>query len=76
MQESASLYFYEENADTYELDVYSLSGRLISSHHMEGESISGQNEIIINRKSLAPGLYLYKLQNSKKRMWSGRLLVK
>lgn len=76
MQESSSLYFYEENADTYELDVYSLSGRLISSHHMEGESISGQNEIIINRKSLAPGLYLYKLQNSKKRMWSGRLLVK
>ncbi|MBU2902370.1 DUF6923 family protein [Maribacter dokdonensis] len=76
MIESASLYFYEENADTYELDIYSLSGKLISSHHMEGESIAGQNEIIVERKDLAPGLYLYKLQNSKEKTWSGRLLVR
>ena len=74
--ESASLYFYEENADTYELDIYSLSGKLIGSHHMEGESIAGQNEIIVERKDLAPGLYLYKLQNSKEKTWSGRLLVR
>ena len=76
MIESASLYFYEENADTYELDIYSLSGKLIGSHHMEGESIAGQNEIIVERKDLAPGLYLYKLQNSKEKTWSGRLLVR
>ncbi|PHN92561.1 hypothetical protein CSC80_16585 [Maribacter sp. 6B07] len=76
MIESASLYFYEENADTYELDIYSLSGKLIGSHHMEGESIAGQNEIIVERKDLAPGLYLYKLQNSKEKTWSGRMLVR
>ena len=76
MIESASLYFYEENADTYELDIYSLSGKLIGSHHMEGESIAGQNEIIVERKDLGPGLYLYKLQNSKEKTWSGRLLVR
>ena len=76
MIESASLYFYEENADTYELEIYSLSGKLIGSHHMEGESIAGQNEIIVERKDLAPGLYLYKLQNSKEKTWSGRLLVR
>ncbi len=76
MVESSSLYFYEEDADTYELDLYSLSGRLIGSHHLEGESIAGQNEIIVQRKDLAPGLYLYKLQNSKEKTWSGRLLVR
>ncbi|SIQ54861.1 DUF6923 family protein [Maribacter ulvicola] len=76
MIENSSLYFYEEKADTYQLDIYSLSGRLLGNHHMEGESIAGQNEIIIERKNLAPGLYLYKLQNSKEKIWSGRLLVR
>ncbi|SFR75417.1 DUF6923 family protein [Maribacter stanieri] len=76
MFESTSLYFYEENADSYQLNIYSLSGRLLGNHHMEGESIVGQNEIIIERKDLSPGLYLYKLQNSKEKTWSGRLLVR
>ena len=76
MIESASLYFYEENADRYRFDIYSLSGRLIGNHHLEGESIEGQNEIVIKRKELAPGLYIYKLQNSKDKIWSGRLLVR
>ena len=39
-------------------------------------TVEGQNEITINRKNLAPGLYLYKLQNSSKKTWSGRLLVR
>mgnify|MGYP003640305724 FL=1 len=76
MFESTSLYFYEENADKYQFNLYSLSGRLIGNHHLEGESIEGQNEIVIKRKDLAPGLYLYKLQNSKDKIWSGRLLVR
>ncbi|MDF4202652.1 T9SS type A sorting domain-containing protein [Maribacter sp. SA7] len=76
MMESASLYFYEENADTYQLDIYSLSGKLLGNHHMEGESVAGQNEIVVERKDLAPGLYLYKLQNSNEKIWSGRLLVR
>ncbi|WP_405414205.1 DUF6923 family protein [Maribacter sp. Asnod1-A12] len=76
MIERASLYFYEENADTYQLNIYSLSGRLLGNHHMEGESVAGQNEIVVERKDLAPGLYLYKLQNSNEKIWSGRLLVR
>ena len=76
MIESSSLFFYEEKADTYQLDVYSLSGRLLGNHHMEGESVAGQNEIVVERKDLAPGLYLYKLQNSNEKIWSGRLLVR
>ncbi|MDO6472440.1 T9SS type A sorting domain-containing protein [Maribacter sp. 1_MG-2023] len=76
MIESSSLYFFEEKADTYQLDIYSLSGRLLGNHHMEGESVAGQNEITINRKDLSPGLYLYKLQNSSEKTWSGRLLVR
>ncbi|TDS15405.1 putative secreted protein (Por secretion system target) [Maribacter caenipelagi] len=76
MIESSSLFFYEEKADTYQLDIYSLSGRLLGNHHMEGESIAGQNEIVVERKDLAPGLYLYKLKNSNEKIWSGRLLVR
>ncbi len=76
MIESSSLYFFEEKADTYQLDIYSLSGRLLGNHHMEGESVAGQNEITIKRKDLFPGLYLYKLQNSSEKTWSGRLLVR
>jgi hypothetical protein len=76
MIESTNLYFYEEKADTYQLDIYSLSGRLLGNHHMEGESIAGQNEITIERNDLSPGLYLYKLQNSSEKIWSGRLLVR
>ena len=76
MIESSSLFFYEEKADTYQLDIYSLSGRLLGNHHLEGESVTGQNEIVVERKDLAPGLYLYKLQNSNEKIWSGRLLVR
>lgn len=76
MVESSSLFFYEEKADTYQFDIYTLSGRLIGNHHMEGESIAGQNEITVERKDLNPGLYLYKLQNSNEKIWSGRLLVR
>ncbi|WP_291963073.1 T9SS type A sorting domain-containing protein [Maribacter sp.] len=76
MVESSSLFFYEEKADTYQFDIYTLSGRLIGNHHMEGESIAGQNEITVKRKDLNPGLYLYKLQNSNEKIWSGRLLVR
>ncbi|MDF4221957.1 T9SS type A sorting domain-containing protein [Maribacter sp. M208] len=76
MVESSSLFFYEEKADTYQFDIYTLSGRLIGNHHMEGESIAGQNEITVKRKDLDPGLYLYKLQNSNEKIWSGRLLVR
>ncbi|MDO1511377.1 T9SS type A sorting domain-containing protein [Maribacter confluentis] len=76
MIERTSLYFYDENAGSFDLDLYTLNGTLLGSHHLEGDSVEGQNEIIIERKDLDPGLYLYKLKNSNEKTWSGRILVR
>lgn len=74
--DTTSLYYYEENAGNYVFDVFTIDGRIIGNFHMEGTSIAGQNEIVISRKNLAPGLYYYKLQNLNDKVWSGRLMVK
>ncbi|NJB72070.1 hypothetical protein GGR42_002561 [Saonia flava] len=76
MVESSILYFYEEKASEYQFDVFTLDGRLMTNQHMEGASVEGQNEITLSRRNLAPGLYLYKIQNAYDKIWSGRLLVK
>ncbi|WP_396637542.1 DUF6923 family protein [Maribacter sp. R77961] len=76
MVEAASIYFYEETSSAYTFDLFTMTGRLIGAHHLEGDSVSGQNNIEIKRKGLAPGLYLYKIKSSTDKIWSGRLIVR
>ncbi|MBM1107617.1 T9SS type A sorting domain-containing protein [Aurantibacter crassamenti] len=76
MVTSATLYFYEEQASEYQFDLFTLGGSLIANQHMEGNSVEGQNEIVVGRKNLGPGLYLYKITNTNNKIWSGRLLVR
>jgi len=73
---TTTLYFYEEKAGKYTLNLFDLSGRIMLGHYQEGDSFSGQNTITIDRKSLAPGLYFYSLKSTTDKTWSGRLMIK
>ncbi|WP_419211856.1 DUF6923 family protein [Maribacter sp. X9] len=72
---STEIFFYEHAAARYELDLFTLDGRTIGSHHQEGDTVEGQNSLTIHRKGLAPGLYLYRIKSSNEKIWSGRLVV-
>ncbi|NJB37968.1 DUF6923 family protein [Croceivirga sp. JEA036] len=76
METEATLYFYDEVAGEYTLELFDRNGRNISSHTQEGSSVAGQNTISIARKGLQAGLYFYRVESSSKRVWSGRILVK
>lgn len=76
MVTSSKLYFYEENDGKYTLNLFNLAGKRIAEQYQEGDSFKGQNVITIDRKSLPPGLYLYSLNSSTDKTWSGRLMVK
>ncbi|OQD43577.1 hypothetical protein BUL40_06605 [Croceivirga radicis] len=71
-----TLYFYDEVAGEYTLELFDISGRVIGSHTNHGVVKQGQNTIKISRKGLDSGLYFYRLESSSKRIWSGRILVK
>lgn len=71
-----TLYFYDEGMGTYTFQLFDMNGRAIGSHLMAGNIQAGQNNIQISRKGLDAGLYLYRLESSSKRIWSGRILVK
>lgn len=76
MVTSSKLYFYEEKDGEYTLNLFNLAGKRIAQQYQEGDSFKGQNVITIDRKSLPPGLYLYSLNSSTDKTWSGRLMVK
>ena len=73
---STTLYFYDEMGGTFSFQLFDLNGRMISSHTINGNVQMGQNSIQIHRKGLDAGLYLYRLESSSKRIWSGRILMK
>ncbi len=74
--ESAMLYFYEENAGNATFNLFSMGGRNLSSHRQQMETRKGQNEIVIQRKALPPGIYPYKLESSSGGDWSGWIMVR
>lgn len=76
MVDVSNIYFYEQNSGDYTFDLFTMTGSYISSHHTEGSSIPGQNNIEVTRKGLTPGLYLYKITSSTDKIWSGRLIVR
>tara|TARA_B100001750_G_scaffold231123_1_gene228424 strand:+ start:227875 stop:230475 length:2601 start_codon:yes stop_codon:yes gene_type:complete len=76
VRESADLYFYEEKAGSYLLEIYDLTGKKMIQNQMSGDSQKGQNKITIQKHSLSPGLYLYKLTSSNDRIWSDKIMIK
>ncbi|MFD2586944.1 DUF6923 family protein [Croceitalea marina] len=74
--EATFLYFFEDQSGSFELELFDLSGKRILSHSQKGTTERGQNRILINRDNLGSGLYLYRLESSNEKIWSGRLLVK
>ncbi len=76
MSLSSVLYFYEENAATFTFELYTVNGKLLTSHRIQGESKPGQNQVTIQRNKLDSGIYLYKLKSSSDRIWSGKLMVR
>ncbi|RDY61211.1 DUF6923 family protein [Flagellimonas nanhaiensis] len=73
---TTSLYFYDEMGGEFTFQLFDINGRAIGSHAITGNVQMGQNSIQIDRKGLDAGLYLYRLESSSKRIWSGRILMK
>jgi len=76
LSESTFLYFFEQQPADYVLELFDISGKKIASHTQKGITQKGENRIKINRNNLGSGLYLYRLESSNNKIWSGRLLVK
>ncbi|MBU3027193.1 DUF6923 family protein [Zobellia galactanivorans] len=76
MQSESHLYFYEEGAGSYTLELFNMAGKKISSHDMAGDTKAGQNSIVLKRNNLTSGLYFYKITSSNDKIWSNKLMVK
>ncbi|MFC4097115.1 T9SS type A sorting domain-containing protein [Euzebyella saccharophila] len=76
VKEEASLYFFEDNAGTYTLEIFDLTGKKMSQCNQTGDTQKGQNRITIKKNSLSPGLYLYKLSSSNEKIWSNKIMIK
>ncbi|MBT8264291.1 MAG: T9SS type A sorting domain-containing protein, partial [Muriicola sp.] len=76
MVSSAMLYVYSAVAGNYRFEVYSLAGKQLASHTIEGTMSTGQNAITIDRQNLESGIYMYKLQTSDNTIWSGKIVVR
>ncbi len=76
MSRSSILYFYEDTAATYTFELYTMNGKIVPSHRYAGESRPGQNQFTLERGGLPSGIYLYKLQSSNEKTWSGKLMVR
>lgn len=73
---ATKLYFYEDELATYSFELFTINGTRINSHHLDGNTKIGQNEIEINRKSLKSGIYFFKLSSTSDKAWSGRIMIK
>ena len=76
MESEVTLYFFDEVSGDYTLELFDIEGRNISSHTQKGTTVVGQNNILIKRRGLQPGLYFYRLKSSSKQQWSGKIFVK
>jgi len=73
---ATKLYFYEDAAASYTLELFTINGTRVASHCLEGDSVKGQNEIEIIKKGLGSGIYFYNLSSTSDKSWSGRIIVK
>ena len=71
----SKLYFYEDAPANYTFELFTVNGTRINSHSLKGDTIKGQNELMIDRKGLRSGLYFYNLKSTNDRSWSGRIMV-
>lgn len=73
---TTTLYFFENKQGTYTLSLYDMNGKQIPSHTFKGTTQVGENSIKISKGSLGSGMYIYRLETSNTKIWSGRMLVK
>lgn len=76
VRSESTLYVHSETGGSYVFSLYNLTGKRLDSHILEGTLLPGQNEIKIQRKTLEAGIYMYKLQDTNKQIWSGKLIVR
>ncbi|MBT8179121.1 MAG: T9SS type A sorting domain-containing protein, partial [Eudoraea sp.] len=76
VRSETTLYVNSQTGGSYVFSLYNLTGKRIDSHILTGTLLPGQNEIKIQRKTLEAGIYMYKLQDSNKQIWSGKLIVR
>ena len=58
---NVSMQYVAEDAGNYSLNVYDLSGRVISSSTVE--AVNGAGQISLNNLNLVPGMYIARMQN-------------
>ncbi len=76
IETEATLYFYEESAAKYTFEIYTIGGHLLSSYSLNGDTHQGQNEIVVYKKNLPSGIYLYKITSTNDKTWSGKMVIK
>lgn len=69
-KEDARFVFYSQEAKNIKLDIFNLAGQKISSAQYPVER--GENELPVDMKNLAPGLYIYRLA-SEESIISGKI---
>jgi hypothetical protein len=67
------LAFTDSQNEHYSIMLYDASGRLVKN--LQGESVSGYNEVHVNAGDLAEGIYMLTLQNNTKYL-SQKILLK
>jgi hypothetical protein len=65
-----TLFRYELNDEEFHLEVYDISGRILSKYK------SNNGEIVFSRGSLPGGIYFYNLIFTSGKKTSGKLLIK
>lgn len=76
IESEATLYFFEEKDAKYTFEIYTVGGHLLSSHTMKGDTQQGQNEIVVYKKNLPSGIYLYKITSTNDKTWSGKMVIR
>ncbi len=72
----STLHFFDDKNGKYTFQLFTLGGHLLSAYTQKGDIQQGQNEIIFSRKNLPSGLYLYKIESSNSKTWSGKMIIR
>ncbi|RKR13496.1 putative secreted protein (Por secretion system target) [Maribacter vaceletii] len=76
IETEATLYFFEEKDAKYTFEIYTVGGHLLSSHTLKGDTQQGQNEIVVYKRNLPTGIYLYKITSTNDKTWSGKMVIR
>ncbi len=74
--DKAIIYFEEEISGSYEFNLYTMSGRRISSYSFSGDTTKGRNEIKIEKRNLQPGIYFYEIITEVNPVRTGKMIIR